>query len=347
MTYVWHFFCGAVISQKLVAIIINCAKMALKNLYFRGVYMKTEWLEWLILYKKYNSLQKVSDICHVTPQNIKKMFNHLEDEMGVTLFEKKGKVLKLTDACQELVEVAEQTLNSIEQIKDKYSGQQNSVSGELKVMSTSSQIILDVLHTFLQRYPDVKFSYMDTTFEEALKSVKGNQDIIAFIPVWQNESFYKLLKKYESHCNIHMLYRDEQRVFVSKHSDFSSRKVITLKELQNKKIVSYSKSGNPDEAKMVFDYVIKKDASFELNITGTNSMQYFQTVVKNDFAVGMGLYSNFKYLEAEDGICSVAIKDESLSACVWCLVYNVNKKITPTDKAFINILTQHCQQLNK
>ncbi|MBR2059955.1 MAG: hypothetical protein IJ982_13865 [Fibrobacter sp.] len=117
--------------------------------------------------------------------------------------------------------------------------------------------------------------------------------------------------------------------------------------MQNKKIVSYSKSGNPDEAKMVFDYVIKKDASFELNITGTNSMQYFQTVVKNDFAVGMGLYSNFKYLEAEDGICSVAIKDESLSACVWCLVYNVNKKITPTDKAFINILTQHCQQLNK
>ena len=321
--------------------------MALKNLYFRGVYMKTEWLEWLILYKKYNSLQKVSDICHVTPQNIKKMFNHLEDEMGVTLFEKKGKVLKLTDACQELVEVAEQTLNSIEQIKDKYSGQQNSVSGELKVMSTSSQIILDVLHTFLQRYPDVKFSYMDTTFEEALKSVKGDQDIIAFIPVWQNESFYKLLKKYETHCNIHMLYRDEQRVFVSKHSDFSSRKVITLKELQNKKIVSYSKSGNPDEAKMVFDYVIKKDASFELNITGTNSMQYFQTVVKNDFAVGMGLYSNFKYLEAEDGICSVAIKDESLSACVWCLVYNVNKKITPTDKAFINTLTQHCQQLNK
>lgn len=321
--------------------------MALKNLYFRGVYMKTEWLEWLILYKKYNSLQKVSDICHVTPQNIKKMFNHLEDEMGVTLFEKKGKVLKLTDACQELVEVAEQTLNFIEQIKDKYSGQQNSVSGELKVMSTSSQIILDVLHTFLQRYPDVKFSYMDTTFEEALKSVKGNQDIIAFIPVWQNESFYKLLKKYESHCNIHMLYRDEQRVFVSKHSDFSSRKVITLKELQNKKIVSYSKSGNPDEAKMVFDYVIKKDASFELNITGTNSMQYFQTVVKNDFAVGMGLYSNFKYLEAEDGICSVAIKDESLSACVWCLVYNVNKKITPTDKAFISTLTQHCQQLSK
>ena len=341
------FLCGVRISQKLVAIIINCAKMALKNLYFRGVYMKTEWLEWLILYKKYNSLQKVSDICHVTPQNIKKMFNHLEDEMGVTLFEKKGKVLKLTDACQELVEVAEQTLNSIEQIKDKYSGQQNSVSGELKVMSTSSQIILDVLHTFLQRYPDVKFSYMDTTFEEALKSVKGNQDIIAFIPVWQNESFYKLLKKHESHCNIHMLYRDEQRVFVSKHSDFSSRKVITLKELQNKKIVSYSKSGNPDEAKMVFDYVIKKDASFELNITGTNSMQYFQTVVKNDFAVGMGLYSNFKYLEAEDGICSVAIKDESLSACVWCLVYNVNKMITPTDKAFINTLTQHCPQLNK
>ena len=321
--------------------------MALKNLYFRGVYMKTEWLEWLILYKKYNSLQKVSDICHVTPQNIKKMFNHLEDEMGVTLFEKKGKVLKLTDACQELVEVAEQTLNFIEQIKDKYSGQQNSVSGELKVMSTSSQIILDVLHTFLQRYPDVKFSYMDTTFEEALKSVKGDQDIIAFIPVWQNESFYKLLKKYETHCNIHMLYRDEQHVFVSKHSDFSSRKVITLKELQNKKIVSYSKSGNPNEAKMVFDHVIKKDMAFELNITGTNSMQYFQTVVKNDFAVGMGLYSNFKYLEAEDGICSVAIKDESLSACVWCLVYNVNKKITPTDKAFISTLTQHCQQLSK
>ena len=309
--------------------------------------MKTEWLEWLILYKKYNSLQKVSDICHVTPQNIKKMFNHLEDEMGVTLFEKKGKVLKLTDACQELVEVAEQTLNSIEQIKDKYNRQKQSVSGELKVISTSSQIIQDVLRTFLQRYPDVKLSYVDTTFEEALKIVKEQQDVIAFIPVWQSKSFYKLLKKYESHCNIHMLYKDEQRVFVSKNSDLASRKVLSLKDLQHKKIISYSKSGNADDAKQIFYHVIQKTVAFELNITGTNSMQYFQTVVKNDFAVGMGLYSNFKYLEVEEGICSVAIKDETLSSCVWCLVYNVNKKITSTDKAFINILTQHCQQLNK
>ena len=67
------------------------AKMIKKARILGGVCMKTEWLEWLVLFKKYKSLQKVSDVCHVTPQNIGKMFNHLEDELGVQLFEKKGK----------------------------------------------------------------------------------------------------------------------------------------------------------------------------------------------------------------------------------------------------------------
>ena len=309
--------------------------------------MKTEWLEWLILYKKYNSLQKVSDICHVTPQNIKKMFNHLENEMGVTLFEKKGKVLKLTDACQELVEVAEQTLNSIEQIKDKYSRQKQSVSGDLKVISTSSQIIQDVLRTFLQRYPDVKLSYVDTTFEEALKIVKEQQDVIAFIPIWQNATFYKMLKKYEPYCNIQMLYKDEQRVFVAKDSLLGTMKSISLNDLKEKKIVSYSKSEKPDEAKHIFKNIIQDNIEFDLNITGTNSMYYFQTMVKNGLAVGMGLYSNFKYLEEDKAICSMKIYDELVSPCVWSLVYNVNKKITECDKAFFTMLTQHCTQLKK
>ena len=323
------------------------AKMIKKARILGGVCMKTEWLEWLVLFKKYKSLQKVSDVCHVTPQNIGKMFNHLEDELGVQLFEKKGKTIYLTVAGQELADTSEVIISSLEIFKDKYTAQQKTISGSLEVLSTTSQIMQDVLNSFLRRYPDVKVSYVDTTFEEALKYVKTNPDAIAFIPIWQNATFYKMLKKYEPYCNIQMLYKDEQRVFAAKDSLLGTMKSNSLNDLKEKKIVSYSKSEKPDEAKHIFKNIIQDNIEFDLNITGTNSMYYFQTMVKNGLAVGMGLYSNFKYLEEDKAICSMKIYDELVSPCVWSLVYNVNKKITECDKAFFTMLTQHCTQLKK
>ena len=76
-------------------------------------------------------------------------------------------------------------------------------------------------------------------------------------------------------------------------------------------------------------------------------MYYFQTLVKNDMAVGMGLYSNFKYMEEGGTITSVRINDSILSPCVWSIVYNVNKKITASDKVFIAMLEKHCAYLAK
>ncbi|MBO4948483.1 MAG: LysR family transcriptional regulator [Peptococcaceae bacterium] len=309
--------------------------------------MKTEWLEWLVLFKKYKSLQKVSDVCHVTPQNIGKMFGHLEDELGVQLFEKKGKTIYLTAAGRELADTAEKITNSLEQFKDKYTNTQNAIIGELELLSTDSLIMQDVLNSFLKRFPAVKISYMDVSFREALDYVKENKNVIAFVPIWQNEAFYTLLKKYEPYCNIHMLFKDENRIFMSKEADLAKRKVITIGDLQGKKIVSYIKNGRPEDAKEVFYRLISKDSASDLDIIGTNSIHYFQTVVKNNLALGMGLYSNFKQLEEEKNICSVKIDGEGVAACIWSLIYNVNKKISVCDKLFISALEQYCTQLTK
>lgn len=307
--------------------------------------MKTEWLEWLVLFKRYNSIEKVSEECHVTSRNIRKMLTHLEEEMELLLFDKSGRNWKLTAAGIDLAETSEKIINSLNQVKDKHKVEQSILSGNIEIVSANHLIYQNVLKPFRNRYPDVNVSYVDMTYEEALEHVKRFPEAMAVIPIWQNESFYTMLKKYEPYCNIQMLYRDEHVVFLSKQSDLAKAKDVYLKDIANQKIVSYIKNGDIKDIKQKFKLMLPIDDVDRLNVVGTNSMDYFSDMIKNDFAIGIGINSNFITEKEDDEICRKKFNSAEVSNCIWSLVYNINKKMSACDKQFISALDKYCAYL--
>jgi len=307
--------------------------------------MKTEWLEWLVLFKRYNSIERVSEECHVTSRNIRKMLTHLEEEMEIILFDRSGRNWKLTEAGVDLAESSEKIIHMLEQVKDKHKAQSQTLSGNIEIVSANNLIYQNVLKPFRSRYPDVNISYVDMPYEEALEHIKKNPEAMAVIPIWQNESFYKMLKKYEPYCNIHMLYRDEHVVFLSKQSDLAKTRDIFLNDILNRKIVSYLKSGDIKDIKQKFKLMFSIDNIDDMNIVGTNSQDYFLYMIKNDFAVGLGINSNFFPGKSEDEICRKKFDSAEVSPCIWSLVYNVNKTMNECDRLFISMLEQYCAYL--
>ena len=290
--------------------------------------MKTEWLEWLILFKKYGSLQRVSDICHVTPQNIGRMFINLENETAIELFDRSNKNLKLSQAGKEMAEVSEEVINKLNEVIHKHQIKQERISGDLELISSNSLIFPELIDLFLKEAPEINIVYSEMGYEEALESIKHNKKALAFVPLWKVDNFAKILAEYEPYLNITTLFKDEQAVFVSDKSSLAKKREVTLKDLEKKQIIIFSLSGNVNDVLRIFkalgeeSMVNKLD---KLNIVGTNSVKYFSYMIKNGFAVGFGVESNFIF-NKEDGICIRHLNDTNLFPCYWSLVYNVKKK---------------------
>lgn len=310
--------------------------------------MKTEWLLWLAYFNRYGSLQKVSEECHVTPQNIGKMFGHLEEELGVTLFEKQGKNIRLTPAGKELAHIGEGIIDTLEQFRDKYADDKDRISGTMKLVSSSSQLLREVLTSYQRRYPDVTVQYQDVSFEEALQTVKNNADVMAFIPLWEGDAYYKVLAQYEADIMVQMLVREDNCILVSEKSAFANMKLLSVKDLKNRKIISLSKNTDQEASDDILNHVVlKKQSPVKLDVVRTNSESYFESVVRNGLALGMGLYSNCRHME-NNGIRIIRlIDDEYLSPCIWSLVYHKNKKFSACDKAFVRALEHRCALYRK
>lgn len=306
--------------------------------------MKTEWLEWLVFLKKYGSLQKVGDVCHVTPQNIGKMLNHLEEEIGIEIFDRKSKKLKLNQSGEELAELSEELIRKIDLFIEQHRENKSEIHGTLELISSNSVIFQDIIDIFLKKAPNVAVSYAEMSYEEALEYVKNHVQALAFISIWQNEIFNQKIEGYEQYCIITTLYKDEQTAFVSQKSSLAKAKALSLKDISKKQILVYSRSGDPNKTVQVFNSLGLGDEVKKLKIVGTNSLKYFAYMIKNDFSIGFGVKSNFSFKE-DDGICEKKLSDIELYACNWCLVYNIKKKMSEADKKFIALLESYCSEL--
>ncbi len=101
----------------------------------------------------------------------------LEDAVGLVLFEQLGKKIYLTEAGQEMYNYSRsvgQLLDEAEEVMESFKGVRR---GHLKVSvaSTANYCATRLLATFMQRFPDAKFSLDVTNRETLLRQLAANE----------------------------------------------------------------------------------------------------------------------------------------------------------------------------
>jgi DNA-binding transcriptional LysR family regulator len=116
-------------------------------------------LEILVKVADAGSFAKAAQLLLVTPSAVSHAVAQLERELGVVLFYRTTRQLRLSAEGAEVLRHARSVLAAVTQMDGAASGQRDRVAGKLKLgvpAAVAQHILMPVLHRFTDRHPDVE-----------------------------------------------------------------------------------------------------------------------------------------------------------------------------------------------
>jgi LysR family cys regulon transcriptional activator len=128
------------------------------------------------------NLTEVADALHTSQSGVSKHIKDLEEELGVSLFERKGKrLLGLTEPGRELIVIVERMLTdarNIKRIGEQFSQRDQ---GELRIATTHTQaryVLPPIISKFREEYPKVRLILQQGKPREiATMLIHGSADV--------------------------------------------------------------------------------------------------------------------------------------------------------------------------
>ena len=158
-------------------------------------------LEYVLSVAKYKNFTLAAKHCHVTQPTLSMQINKLEEDLGITIFNRKKKPIELTDIGRKIVEQARVIVDESQRMQDIVDQQKGFVGGEFRlgIIPTILPTLLPMfLKTFSKRFPKVHLMVREMTTEEIIAGLSnGSLDAgIAATPL-ENENIRELPLYYE------------------------------------------------------------------------------------------------------------------------------------------------------
>lgn len=152
--------------------------------------MNLRQIEYVVAVAEESSFTLAAQRCHTVQSALSHQIAKLEQELGVSLFERTSRKVSLTLAGQAFVEQAKRTLDSVQQIYADVTATTGLISGRLNVGMISAMTVIDTVSSlaqFHQNYPDVEVGLKTAGSEILIADVQSHRLDVAFIGLWIDE----------------------------------------------------------------------------------------------------------------------------------------------------------------
>lgn len=198
--------------------------------------MEIKQLEYFVATADYGSLNKAAEQLYTSQPNVSKVIANLEKELGVMLFERNSRGIKMTEQGKMLYGYALSILknsNMIRSLVQKKAGNYFSVSGYQSSILT--RLMADMYEAYKEK--EIKFGYREGTVEEITDDVSGHVSEIGIIYLAQSQlqCFRHIMghKKLEFHpladCGI--------RIYMGSRHPWYDREFVEFEELKELKFM--------------------------------------------------------------------------------------------------------------
>ncbi len=131
-------------------------------------------LKYLLAVAKHLNFTKASQECHVTQPTLSMQVQKLEDELGVLIFDRNKKPIKITEVGHKIIEQAKTIVNESTRINDLVQQEKGYIGGDYKlgIIPTIIPTLLPMfLKTFLKKYPEVNIEIFEVPTEQMIHDI--------------------------------------------------------------------------------------------------------------------------------------------------------------------------------
>jgi DNA-binding transcriptional LysR family regulator len=132
----------------------------------KGVYMEIRVLRYFLTVVREESITKASEVLHITQPTLSRQLAQMEEEIGVKLFDRGTRKIKLTNEGVLLRRRAEEILQLVDKTEKELVEQEAQVEGKISIgcgEMASVQLLSEVIDTFRKKYPHVTFDIFTAT----------------------------------------------------------------------------------------------------------------------------------------------------------------------------------------
>lgn len=180
-------------------------------------------------------VSEAAQYLHVAQSAISRQISNLESELGVTLFEREGRNVKLTPIGKIFLEHTKTALKAIDFAKKQIDEYLDPERGTIKIgfpTSLASHLLPTVISAFKDKYPNVAFHLRQGSYKFLIDSVINREIDLAFLgPVPQNIPEVKGTT----------LFSENISALLPASHPLASKKSILLNELRNDGFVLFPK----------------------------------------------------------------------------------------------------------
>ncbi|KXG10776.1 HTH-type transcriptional regulator GltC [Anoxybacillus sp. P3H1B] len=195
--------------------------------------MELRQLKYFVEVAKREHVSETAEVLHVAQSAISRQIANLEAELGVQLFERDGRNVRLTPVGRYFLPHAETVLRAVDHAKQQIDEYLDPEQGTIKIgfpSSLASHTMPMVISAFKERHPNVKFHLRQGSYRFLIEAVKKREIDLAFLgPVPTEE---KGIKK-------EILFIESFAVLLPQNHRFAKKESLLLNELRHEPFVTF------------------------------------------------------------------------------------------------------------
>lgn len=218
--------------------------------------MELRHLKYFVTIAKTLNFSEASRRLYITQGTLSQQIQQLEGEIGAQLFDRTKHSVVLTEAGEELLPLAIQTIEDSEVCSNRMRDLKGALTGTLRVGTTPSfsSLLTETVKRFVKEHPGVTLKIQSETALELIEMLRNKElDLaLAFKPVMAYDEL-----------ETEPLFRNSLSAIMRKDHPLAAHKVLTMDDLENHRIVL---PGQGLQARRAFDRFLGLDTR-KLNVT--------------------------------------------------------------------------------
>ncbi|MBT5032689.1 MAG: HTH-type transcriptional regulator CysB [Proteobacteria bacterium] len=297
--------------------------------------MKLRQLEYVVeVIKQGLNITNAAGSLHTSQPGISNQIKALEEELGVSIFERNGKhITRLTRAGKDLVGHFVRVLEEVEVIEKTAADYADPNRGSLTIATTHTQaryVLPSIITQFVEKYPDVSLHiHQGTPTQIAEMTATGMADLAIAT---------EALELFEGLCLL-PCYRWNRCVMVPKGHPLVKEHLLTLEAVSQYPIITYV-FGVADRS-VINKAFLERGLDFNVVLTAADA-EVIKTYVRN--GLGVGLVARMAYDRKQDQDLQVLDAGHLFEASVTSLAIRRNVRLRDYIYDFIEMFSPHIKR---